>query len=290
MDISLTNIVKSYPRAERPALGVAGLTLKGGRVHGILGHSGSGKSTMLNLLSLLDRPDSGNGDGSNCSILFHPGGAEAAGFRWAGKRAKTEDGIRDENRWRLDHYSFVFQAGYLLENFNVLDNVLMPLRLKGRLTHESKQRAKDKLTELGLGPDKWKALPRHLSGGECQRVAVARSIVHEPHVLFADEPTGSLDPGLGEKVMEALVVWKNERPDSNLLLLVTHNPDHVEKYCDSVTVLSGGEVMVAVERSRKPESEGWGSWRGAVGEGADREMDFKEIRGAMSGALKTSSN
>jgi ABC-type lipoprotein export system ATPase subunit len=235
MDITLRKVCKRYRRTDKEALRVEDLTLRGGFVHGVLGHSGSGKSTMLNLLSRLDRADRNE----DSSLTFYAQGIGQPGVT-------VHPAARDQNddEWRRDYCSFVFQSGFLLENFTVLDNVLMPLRLRGDDGATARERAKAQLSRLGLESDKWRALPRHLSGGEYQRAAVARAIVHGPEVLFADEPTGSLDPGRGKEVMQALLDWKNERPKSNLLVLVTHNVDYVRKYCDVVTVLRGGLVIL----------------------------------------------
>ena len=262
MDIHLANITKTYPLAERPALQLDELRLHGGKVHGILGESGSGKSTLLNLLALLDRPD----DNRNSVLRFHPKGIDNPGHGWGGK-AEDHAGHaliphNGDDEWRRKYYSFVFQSGYLQENFTVRDNVLMPLRLQGALTPETIARAEQRLDTVGIERDKWGDLPRQLSGGQYQRVAVARALSHEPHVVFADEPTGSLDSGRGKEVMEALIAWKNERPGSNLLVLVTHDANNVKKYCDHVSVLRDGRVIM---------------------QGSKDALDFAEIQKAMSG-------
>ena len=246
MDIHLSSLVKS----------IAGLQLLGGQVHGILGHSGSGKSTLLNLVAMLDRPDRGSGS----SLRYVPGNGRPERVWNAGAKRTTWFGPSDDT-WRKEHFSFVFQAGYLLENFTVLDNVMMPMKLKQIAFSEAISRAKKILEHLEIPEKKWRALPRHLSGGQQQRVAVARAICNSPSVIFADEPTGSLDPKKGVAVMDCLLEWKNEDP-GNLLILVTHNPEHVQKYCDHVTVLSGGEIVLD---SRKDQ------------------VKFERIRAAMSG-------
>jgi len=247
MDIHLKNIFKKYPRAEAPALEMADLLIRGGETHGILGHSGSGKSTMLNLLALLDRPNADTG--KDAELIFYPEGQARPGYRWAGKKSEAPQGvtnIQNENKWRRQHYSFVFQSGYLLGNIPVLDNVLMPLRLRGKTSGKNEQTAKILLERMGITSDKWGRLPHQISGGEYQRVAVARSVVHSPSVVFADEPTGSLDPEKGEVAMNTLKTWLTDKSDckSKLLVLVTHNLSHVMKYCDSVTVLRGGRKVL----------------------------------------------
>jgi ABC-type lipoprotein export system ATPase subunit len=260
MDILLRHIRKTYPRAEEPVLLLDDLTLLGGQVHGILGHSGSGKSTLLNILALLDSADKQ----AEAALCYHPDGAALPGYGIGGEMLPFPSG---EDGWRRRHFSFVFQAGYLLDNFTVLDNVLMPLRLNQSVGAEARRDAENRLSRLHIGPGLWNALPRQLSGGEYQRVAVARSLVHKPSVVFADEPTGSLDPKKGEAVMESLIEWKDEEP-GNLLILVTHNPEHVQKYCDHVTVLSGGKVVLNARKDA---------------------VKFHKIRAAMSGEAKKSS-
>lgn len=253
MDIFLKNIRKTYPRSKEPVLELEKLTLTGGKVHGILGHSGSGKSTLLNILALLDAPD----QLAETAVCYHPDGAAQKGYGIGKGGLPFPEG---KDGWRRKHFSFVFQAGYLQENFSVLDNVLMPLRLSGMIGSEARREAKDRLSQLHISAGLWNALPRQLSGGEYQRVAVARSLVHSPSVIFADEPTGSLDPKMGVVVMDTLMEWKNEKA-GNLLVLVTHNPEHVQKYCDSVTVLSGGKLVLDKRKN---------------------EIKFEEIRHAMS--------
>jgi ABC-type lipoprotein export system ATPase subunit len=235
MDIKLTNISKTYPNPDgaesQPVLQLESLHLEGGHVHGVLGHSGSGKSTLLNLIAMLDPTDRHNPGTRD----YYPNGDSLPGQRGDGRR---------EDDYRGQYFSFVFQSEYLLENFNVLDNVLMPLRLRGKITSGDRTAAQERLESLGINSSHWTKLPHKLSGGERQRVAVARALVHKPMVVFADEPTGSLDPGKGTEVMEQLVAWKNSDP-KNLLVLVTHNPNHVQLYCDRFTVLHGGKEIAA---------------------------------------------
>jgi lipoprotein-releasing system ATP-binding protein len=150
----------------------------------ITGHSGSGKSSLLYLLGLLDMPTSGE-------VLIR--GRATANMDEA-ERALT----------RLSLLGFVFQFHFLLPEFTVLDNVMLPMRALGRLSNEAmRERARALLTSLGLA-DHMQKRPDQLSGGQRQRVAVARALANEPPVILADEPTGSLDSHASEQVFEVL--------------------------------------------------------------------------------------
>lgn len=242
MKIELKSVRKTYPRTGQPALDIDCLRLNGGQCHGIVGHSGSGKSTLLNLLALLDRPDQGGGE-----IAFSPSDTEGERHTWSSSRASGS--IRDGDAWRKRYYSFVFQAGYLLRNLPVMENVLLPLRIQGQVQKEDLAFAEETLTQLKLGREKWSALGWQMSGGEYQRAAVARALVRRPQVIFADEPTGSLDGTSAGEVMKLLHAWRTKEP-GNLLILVTHNPQHALTYCDHITVLRNG-------RTEKDEPKEW---------------------------------
>ena len=168
----------------------------------IVGPSGSGKTTLLNLLGALDRPSSGSieVDGKVVSELDEKA---AAHFR---------------NR----SIGFIFQLHYLLPQCSVLDNVLVP-RLTGAWEEpatETRQRAENLLGEVGL-QDRMEYRPYQLSGGEQLRVAIARSLINQPKVILADEPTGSLDPATGERIAELLI--RSNRGRNVALVVVTHN-------------------------------------------------------------------
>ncbi|MBC9889587.1 MAG: ATP-binding cassette domain-containing protein [Opitutae bacterium] len=168
----------------------------------IVGPSGSGKTTLLNLLGALDRPSSGSieVDGKVVSELDEKA---AAHFR---------------NR----SIGFIFQLHYLLPQCSVLDNVLVP-RLTGAWEEpatETRQRAENLLGEVGL-QDRMEYRPYQLSGGEQLRVAIARSLINQPKIILADEPTGSLDPATGERIAELLI--RSNRGRNVALVVVTHN-------------------------------------------------------------------
>ncbi len=176
------------------------LDLRRGEVVAIAGASGSGKSTLLHLVGALDRPSGG-------SIVLD-------GTAYASLGA---DGLSALRARRL---GFVFQYHHLLREFSALENVMMPLRIAGGDPDGARERAARALVAVGLG-ERMTHRPAALSGGEQQRCAVARALVHEPAVVLADEPTGNLDHGNGELVAEVLVRLARERQAA--VLLVTHN-------------------------------------------------------------------
>ena len=183
----------------------------------ILGASGSGKSTLLGLLAGLDNPSGGKVllDGND---LF----------------ALDEDG-RARLRGRM--VGFVFQSFQLLPALTALENVMLPLELSGG--KDAARRARAILERVGLG-ERLGHYPRQLSGGEQQRVAVARAFVTEPALLFADEPTGNLDSTTGEMIIELLFGMNRERGAT--LVLVTHD-EHLAARCDRRIHISGGRIQ-----------------------------------------------
>ena len=193
------------------------LSLDKGDSLAIVGTSGSGKSTLLGLLAGLDLPSSGE-------------------VRLAGHLlgALNED---ERARVRAEHVGFVFQSFQLLDSLNALENVMLPLELHGR--RDAQQRARDLLERVGLGA-RLHHYPRQLSGGEQQRVAVARAFAAEPDVLFADEPTGNLDSHTGANITELLFELNRER--GTTLVLVTHD-ERLAQRCHNLLRLEGGRQL-----------------------------------------------
>jgi lipoprotein-releasing system ATP-binding protein len=188
-----------------------------GEVTAIVGPSGCGKSTLLYLLGLLDRADAG-------SIEIRGVEASAAG---------------DERRTalRAEHIGFVFQFHFLLPEFSALENVMLPMRKLGVLAPEAmRARAAELLGAVGLGA-KTGRLPTQLSGGEQQRVAIARSLANEPALLLADEPTGNLDVANSGLVFELLLRLAKEKQQA--VVLVTHNPE-IASRCDRTLSMRDG--------------------------------------------------
>ena len=194
----------------------ASFEVRAGEAVAILGASGSGKSTLLGLLAGLDVPTSGKA--------------------WIGGTdlfALNEDG---RARLRGQMVGFVFQSFQLLPALTALENVMLPLELSGGA--QPAARARGVLERVGLG-ERLGHYPRQLSGGEQQRVAVARAFVSEPRLLFADEPTGNLDSATGEQVIELLFEMNRER--GTTLVLVTHDPDLAHR-CDRRLHISAGAI------------------------------------------------
>ncbi len=167
----------------------------------IMGPSGAGKSTFLHIIGALDRPT----EGEVC-------------FRDRNVQTFTED---EESRFRNEKVGFIFQFYHLLQDFNVLENIMMPLLIKGMDNGEAIKKAEAFLEIVGLAGRK-SHKPGELSGGEQQRVAIARALINEPEVILADEPTGNLDRKTGHEVLDHILMM-NERLSSTLIL-VTHDP------------------------------------------------------------------
>ncbi len=228
-------------------LSIRDMAIRRGCTTAVLGHSGSGKTTLLYLLALLHSPDSDSGlleiefggDGEPSGVAFRD-----AAWHGAGLNGRPVD----LNRVRRRRFGFIFQAGYLTSSLTALQNVALPLALAGTRQDEIDRRASGILERISFPRDRFRALPRHLSGGEYQRVAVARALAHDPDVLFADEPTGNLDPVTGEAVMELLGGWR-QQVEGRTLVLVTHNIEHALRYAAEIFVLSGGQVTLARPRS-----------------------------------------
>ena len=204
------------PDHELVIVKAATFDVRAGEAVAILGASGSGKSTLLGLLAGLDVPTSGRvfiGDAD----LF----------------ALDEDG---RARLRGQMVGFVFQSFQLLPALTALENVMLPLELAGGA--DASARARKVLGEVGLG-ERLGHYPRQLSGGEQQRVAVARAFVTAPRLLFADEPTGNLDSTTGEHVIDLLFQMNRER--GTTLVLVTHDPD-LARRCDRRIHIAAGEI------------------------------------------------
>lgn len=201
-----------------PALRGAGLTVAVGEVVALMGPSGSGKSTLLHCLAGILRPDRGS-------------------VRVAGRTLGTLS-ERERSQLRLRHMGFVFQSSDLVPELTLAENVALPLQLLGVRHHEAHQRARDALAAVGLDAEGERRTGA-VSGGEAQRAAVARALVHEPAIVFADEPTGALDTVSGERTLDLLLAAANDRGCS--VLLVTH--DHrVSAHADRLLVIRDGVV------------------------------------------------
>jgi lipoprotein-releasing system ATP-binding protein len=215
-----TDLSKSYPVAGRRLQVLRGLslTVAQGEMVAIMGASGVGKSTLLHLLGGLDRPDAG-------SIRV-------------GDHVITEMADPDLVAFRNRRVGFVFQFHHLLPEFSALENAEMPLRIARLAAVEARPRATTLLTKVGLA-DRLDHRPGMLSGGEQQRVAVARALVNQPALLLADEPTGDLDEGTADSMHGLL--RDMHREFGLTAILATHNPRLAEQ-CDRVLRLENGAL------------------------------------------------
>ena len=191
-------------------------SLRTGESLAITGASGSGKSTLLGLLAGLDTPTAGQVNLLGQSLF-----------------ALDEDG---RAALRAHSIGFVFQSFHLLPNLNALENVMLPLELAGR---EALVPATALLRQVGLG-ERLHHFPATLSGGEQQRVSLARAFVQQPSVLFADEPTGSLDEVTGGKIID--LMFDFQRRQQTTLVLVTHDPKLASR-CERQLVMQGGRLV-----------------------------------------------
>ncbi len=217
--ISAKNIKKSFGQTE--ALRGVSLDVEPGEVLAIMGPSGSGKSTLLHSLAAITAVDNGEID-------------------FDGKRI---DKLSDKERsiLRRTAFGFVFQFGQLVPELSVHDNVAMPLLLNGVHRKEAYARAKKWIEQVGLS-GKEANLPGEISGGQAQRVAIARAMVIEPKVLFADEPTGSLDSLNSEKVMELFI--RTAKDNGTTVIMVTHEPT-IAAYADREVIVRDGQIAGA---------------------------------------------
>jgi lipoprotein-releasing system ATP-binding protein len=201
-----------------PVLKGVDLDVRPGEIVGLIGPSGSGKSSLLHAAGLLEHPDAGRIviEGRDCSDL--------------GDRART--------RVRLASIGFVYQFHHLLPEFSALDNVALPQMIAGASQAAARARAGELLEELGLG-HRLEHQPGQLSGGEQQRVAVARALANSPRLLLADEPTGNLDPHTSQAVFEAF--YQLARTQGVAAVVATHNLGLAE-HMDRVLAIKEGRL------------------------------------------------
>jgi lipoprotein-releasing system ATP-binding protein len=241
VSISFANVSFSYPKSERAALQEVTLDIPAGSKTAVMGLSGSGKSTALALASLLLHPRSGGRSVFGGEIAYHgpPNG-----------RAKYSE-LMDEacNQMRLQEFGIVLQRPYLLPHFTCLDNIAMSLLLAGRPLDVARRVAESLLAAAGI-EHLARSMPSKISGGERQRVAVLRALVHNPRVLFADEPVSSLDFVNADLVLNLLARWHqgtlNEpsaSPGPRTLILVTHGVHKAWEMTENFVVLHAGKVV-----------------------------------------------
>lgn len=212
-------VEKVVPTAAGPLTILSGieLSIKQGEAVALVGESGSGKTTLLGLLAGLDEPSSGRIE--------------------LGGRTLTDLDEEARARVRGELVGFVFQNFQLLGSLTALENVMLPMELRGDADAET--HARELLERVGLG-DRTDHQPRQLSGGEQQRVAVARAFAARPVILFADEPTGNLDRGTGERVAD--LIFELNRETGTTLVLVTHDLTLADR-CDRAVTIDAGRLV-----------------------------------------------
>jgi len=219
--LALDGIVRTFKQgnAELKVLRGVNLEIFPSEIVALVGPSGSGKSTLLQICGLLERPDGGE---------VRLDGAAAG---------RLSDDAR--TRLRRERLGFVYQYHHLLPEFSALENVMLPQMVARMPKHESRRRATELLTMMGL-EDRLDHRPARLSGGEQQRVAIARAMANVPALLLADEPTGNLDPVTADRVMEQLLGMV--RDDGLAALIATHNPELAARM-DRILELEDGVVV-----------------------------------------------
>jgi lipoprotein-releasing system ATP-binding protein len=218
--LEATGIEKGYdaPKGRLDVLRGVDLQVLRGTILAITGVSGVGKSTLLNILGTLDRPDRGTVSVRGRRV-DHLSESELAAFR-------------------ARRLGFVFQFHHLLPEFSAEENVMMPLLIAGESHQRARERARVQLTAVGL-TGRWEHRPAELSGGEAQRVAVARALVAEPELVLADEPSGNLDAKSAAALHELVVSLARDRRQT--FVIVTHN-DRLAAIADRVLQLDGGRL------------------------------------------------
>lgn len=217
--LSLLNITKSYTTGEFTQTALDGVTLhfRKNEFVAILGASGSGKTTCLNIIGGLDRYDGGD-------LIIN--GKSSKDFKSA-----------DWDAYRNNSIGFIFQSYNLIPHLSIIDNVEMGMTLSGVSREKRHKKALEVLDRVGLGQHLHKK-PNQLSGGQMQRVAIARALANDPDIILADEPTGALDTKTSRQIMELI----REIAKDKLVIMVTHNPELAEEYADRIVRFQDGQV------------------------------------------------
>lgn len=219
--IKAENIVKSYNNGKIEVLKDISLEIADGEFVVILGPSGSGKSTLMNILSGLEKADSGN--------VF------------VNDENLTDKTDTELTKFRKENTGFVFQQYYLLSHLNVDNNVKMGASLVGNKDY------KEIITSLGL-ESKLKSMPSELSGGEQQRVCIARALAKKPKILFLDEPTGALDEKTGREVLN-FIMQQKENLDFTMVM-ITHNPS-ISEMAETIIKMNSGKIVEIVKNKKQ---------------------------------------
>ncbi len=215
--IKAKNINKSYGNLQ--VLKGVNLEINKGEVVSIVGKSGAGKSTLLHILGTLDQSDKGN--------------------LWINKQSISDLNPKELAAFRNNNIGFIFQFHHLLPEFNAVENVCMPAFIQKQSTIQAEKRAKELLDYLGLS-HRLDHKPTELSGGEQQRVAVARALMNKPAVVFADEPSGNLDSTTSKELHQLLFKLRDDFQQT--FIIVTHNNELAEM-SDRCLVMEDGQII-----------------------------------------------
>lgn len=218
--ITLSNLTKAFGFGDATTVALDDITLEvaEGEFVAIMGPSGSGKSTLLNIIGLLDVPTHG-------------------GYQLKNRNVSRMGNFR-RSRMRRDHIGYVFQAFNLLPKLTALENVALPLTYKGTRYVKRLNKASDMLDTVGLQSKEY-YYPHQLSGGQLQKVAIARALINEPAIIIADEPTGNLDSVSSQHIMELL---KEIHKKGSTIIMVTHNPE-LTAHATRLIYLKDGKIM-----------------------------------------------
>ncbi|MCL2397723.1 MAG: ABC transporter ATP-binding protein [Defluviitaleaceae bacterium] len=216
--LKIENVNYRYKNSDRDVLKNVCANFEGGKIHAVVGPSGSGKTTLLSIMAGLDRPSTG-------SVAIDD----------------DELAAMDLDQYRRERIAMIFQAFQLFPLLTAIENVCIPMQMNGLSKKEARERAKDFLESVGIDETKHKRYPANLSGGEQQRVAIARSLSSGAKVILADEPTGNLDVANGDAVIA--ILRKLAHQDGYCVIIVTHNMEIADE-SDVVYRMSDGVLTV----------------------------------------------
>ena len=223
--ITMKNVNKSYKMGSGSlhVLKDISLSVEQGEYLAILGPSGSGKSTLMNIIGCMDVLDEGT---------YNLDGVEI-------EKAKEKELTNIRNQ----KIGFIFQKYHLIPTYNVLQNIVMPLLMRGMTLKDARDASMDTIAMLGLA-ERIDHKPNELSGGQQQRVAIARALVGQPAILLADEPTGALDRNSGKEVLKLFQCLSDM---GNTIVMITHDPEDVDAFAEDLAVYANGSIL-AMER------------------------------------------
>jgi putative ABC transport system ATP-binding protein len=223
--IIVKNLKKSFKDGEKTTEVLKGIDLvvQNGEFVAIMGRSGAGKSTLLYQVSLLDEPTSGE--------IF------------IDEKDTHSMTVTEKTSFRLSQLGYIFQDYALLPEMTALENVALPLLMQDMSEKKAYEKAKEHLTKVGLG-DRLDNLSSQLSGGEQQRVSIARAIAHDPKILFADEPTANLDNESSQVIMNIL---KELHKEGQTIIMITHE-DEFSKFAERVIILDDGKIVKEIKQ------------------------------------------